>query len=96
LSSSIMSPWWLKCEVALPGTIRLRFALVNATTPDAAVNTVATYAPYVSTAHSLASLAFNKGVSFFAGTATAEALQPMLRTGGCCGRPWTSEAVLLL
>jgi hypothetical protein len=55
-----------------PGTLRLRFALVDATSPNAAVNTVATYAPYVSTASSLASLAFNKGVGFFAGTATAE------------------------
>jgi len=55
-----------------PGTLRVRIALTDATTPNAAVNTVATYAPYVSTAYSIASLAFNKGVGYFAGTAAAE------------------------
>lgn len=64
-----------------PGTLRLRFALVDADTPDAAVNTVATYAPYVSTAHSVAAFAFNKGVSYFAGTATAEAYATDAATG---------------
>jgi hypothetical protein len=54
-----------------PGTIRMRFALVDAKIPNSTENTVATYTPYVSTAHSLASLAFN-GVGYFAGTATAE------------------------
>ncbi len=44
------------------GTLRLRIALTDATTPNATVNTVATYAPYVSTAYSVASFAFNKGV----------------------------------
>jgi len=56
-----------------PNTIRLQFALVDAKIPDAAINTVATYTPYVSTAYSVASRVFNKGVGYFAGTATVEA-----------------------
>ena len=59
-------------RAASPNTIRLRFALVDAKIPDAAVNTVATYTPYVSTAYSVASRAFNKGVGYFSGTATVE------------------------
>jgi len=55
-----------------PNTMRLRFALVDAKIPNATVNTVATYAPYVSTAYSVTSFAFNKGVGYFAGTATVE------------------------
>jgi hypothetical protein len=64
-----------KCTLvrkASPNTIRLRLALVDADLPDAAINTVATYTPYVSTAYSVASRAFNKGVGYFAGTATVE------------------------
>ena len=49
-----------------PGTMRMRFALVDAKIPNSAVNTVATYTPYASTAYSLASLAFNNGVGYFA------------------------------
>ena len=33
---------------------------------------MATYAPYASSAYSVASLAFNKGVGYFSGTATGE------------------------
>ena len=55
-----------------PGTMRMRFALVDAKIPNATVNTVATYTPYASTAYDLASLAFNNGVGYFAGTASAE------------------------
>jgi hypothetical protein len=55
-----------------PGTMRMRFALVDAKIPNATVNTVATYTPYASTAYGLASLAFNNGVGYFAGTATGE------------------------
>jgi len=64
-----------RCEMVnspSPGTMRMRFALVDAKIPNATVNTVATYTPYASTAYSLASLAFNNGVGYFAGTATAE------------------------
>ena len=53
-------------------TVRLRFALTDAQQTDRAVNTVATYAPYVSTAASAASLLFNKGIGYFAGAANAE------------------------
>jgi hypothetical protein len=59
-------------RTASPNTLRLRFALTDAKFPNTAVNTVATYAPYVSTAYSVASFAFNKGVGYFAGTATVE------------------------
>jgi hypothetical protein len=55
------------------GTVKLNFALVDAHLPNAVVNTLATYAPYASTAYDLSSLAFNHGVGYFAGTATAEA-----------------------
>ncbi len=55
-----------------PGTLHLHFALVDTKEPNATINTVATYAPYASTAYSVASFAFNKGVGYFSGTATAE------------------------
>ncbi len=64
-----------RCQMASspsPGTMRMRFALVDAKIPNAAVNTVATYTPYASTAYGVASLAFNNGVGYFAGTATGE------------------------
>jgi Protein of unknown function (DUF3313) len=73
-----------RCEMvrtASTGTIRLRIALTDATTPDAKVNTVATFAPYVSTAYSVASLAFNKGVGYFAGTAAAEGYATDAKSG---------------
>ena len=73
-----------RCEMVRapsPGTLRVRIALTDATTPNAAVNTVATYAPYASTAYSLGSLAFNKGVGIFAGTAAVEGYAIDARTG---------------
>src|ERR1700737_3299614 len=42
-----------------PGTLRLRIALTDATTPNATVNTVATYTPYVSTGSGLAWRSFD-------------------------------------
>jgi hypothetical protein len=65
-----------------PGTIRMRFALVDAKIPNSTENTVATYTPYVSTAYSLASLACNNGVGYFAGTATAEGYGTDATNGG--------------
>jgi hypothetical protein len=44
--------------------MRMRFALVDAKIPNSTENTVATYTPYVSTAYSLASLAFNNGLGY--------------------------------
>jgi len=64
-----------------PGTLRMRFALVDAKLPNAAVNTVATYTPYASTAYGVASLAFNGGVGYFAGSATAEGYATDAKTG---------------
>lgn len=62
-------------------TLRIRIALADASSADATVNTVANYAPYASTAYTLGSLAFNKGVGFFAGTATVEGFATDGRTG---------------
>ena len=59
-------------QKAFPDTIYFRFALVDTTEPNAVINTVATYAPYASTAYSVASFAFNHGVGYFAGTATGQ------------------------
>lgn len=56
-----------------PNTIHFKIALVDAKEPNTAVNTVATYAPYVSTAYSLSSRLLHHGVGRFAGTATVEA-----------------------
>jgi hypothetical protein len=64
-----------------PNTVRLRLALTDAEKSDAAVNTVATYAPYVSTAASVAAIAFNDGVSYFAGSASAEGYMTDARSG---------------
>ena len=55
-----------------PNTMRMRFALVDATEPNMAINTIATFAPYWSTGYSVSSLLFNKGVGYFSGTATGE------------------------
>src|SRR5215472_16649589 len=63
------------CEMvqkAAPGTISFHFALVDTKEPNATINTIATYAPYASTAYSLASFTFNKGVGYFSGTATGQ------------------------
>ncbi len=68
-------------NTASPGTVHLRFALVDANPTNAAVTTVATYAPYVSTAYSAASIAFNHGVGYFAGTATVEGFARDATTG---------------
>ncbi len=64
-----------------PSTLRFKFALVDTKLPNATVNTVATFAPYVSTAYGAASLAFNGGVGYFAGTATAEGYAVDSRNG---------------
>jgi hypothetical protein len=59
-------------QVASPNTVHFHFALVDTKEPNPVLNTVATYAPYASSAYSVASFAFNKGVGYFSGTATGE------------------------
>jgi len=60
-------------QKASPNTLHFHFAIVDTKEPNAILNTVATYAPYgVSTAYSVASFAFNKGVGYFSGTAEGE------------------------
>jgi hypothetical protein len=64
------------CKVASapgPGVIRFHIALSDATASNGAVKTVATYVPYLNVAYKASSMAFNGGVGYFAGTATAEA-----------------------
>jgi len=69
-------------SLSRPGTMHLRVALTDAKTANVLLNTVATYAPYgVSTAYSLAALAFNNGIGRFAGTATAEEYATDATTG---------------
>ena len=68
-------------DKAGPGVLRLQFALTDATSSNATVKTVATYAPYVSGAYTAASVLFNKGVGYFAGTASSEAYGSDAATG---------------
>ena len=68
-------------QTASPGTLRMRFALVDAKATNATENTLATYTPYASTAYNLASLTFNNGVGYFAGTATGEGYATDARDG---------------
>jgi len=67
--------------IPVPGTVRFRFAIVDAKIPNATINTVATYAPYVSGVYNAASYAFNNGVGYFAGAATAEGYAVDAMTG---------------
>ena len=62
-------------------TVVLRFALTDANSTNAVVNTVTTYTPYLSTAVSAASLVFNGGVGYFTGTASAEGYATDASTG---------------
>lgn len=64
-----------------PGTLRIRVALIDAKATNPEITTVATYAPYLSTAYSAEAVAFNNGVGYFAGTATAEAYATDAATG---------------
>ena len=76
-----MKPHCRMARRAGADTLRVRFALVDAKVPNAAVDTVATYAPYESAAYGLASFAFNGGVGYFAGTATAESFATDTESG---------------
>ena len=64
------------------GTLRLRFAITDGQSSDAAASTVATYAPFVAAAYNVASRNFNKGVAYFAGNATVEGFATDGKTGG--------------
>jgi len=64
-----------KCKMTRqsgPGTAHMKIALVDATTTNAGLTTIATYVPYVSAAYAVASTGFNSGVGYFAGSATIE------------------------
>jgi hypothetical protein len=63
------------CNVAAapgPGVIQLNFALSDAVSSDGVTKTVASYVPYVNIAYKASSMAFNNGVGYFSGTASAE------------------------
>lgn len=60
-------------KTASPNTIHFKIALVDAKEPNTAINTVATYTPYLSTAYAVSSRLLHHGVGRFAGTATVEA-----------------------
>lgn len=62
-------------------TVRLQFALTDASQSEPVVNTVTTYTPYLSTAVSAASIAFNNGVGYFTGAASAEGYATNAKTG---------------
>lgn len=68
-------------NVAAPGTIQLRFAMVDATAPNPVLNTVATYTPYASSAYDAASFLLNNGVGYFAGSTTVEGYATDASTG---------------
>jgi hypothetical protein len=64
------------CHVARrpgPGVLQFHMALSDAVSSDGVTKTLASYVPYVNVAYKASSLAFNGGVGYFSGTATAEA-----------------------
>jgi hypothetical protein len=82
--SDVFSALSRSCKVAAapgPGVVRLRLALSDATASNAVVKTVANYTPYVNIAYKATSYAFNNGVGYFSGTATAEGYATDGRTG---------------
>jgi len=55
-----------------PGTLQISIELIDANVPDFFLNTLASYTPYLSIVYSATSFVFNKGVGYFAGSATME------------------------
>lgn len=55
-----------------PGTAIMRVAIIDATTPNKALDTISTYIPQVHTLDVLAGYAFDDGVAYFVGNATIE------------------------
>jgi hypothetical protein len=64
------------CRVARgpgPGVLQFHMALSDAVSSNGVTKTLASYVPYVNVAYKASSAAFNGGVGYFSGTATAEA-----------------------
>jgi hypothetical protein len=64
-----------------PGTMRWHIALVDATSVNPFLNTLSTYEPHVDLADVAAGYAFNHGVAYWAGEATAEGYARDATTG---------------
>jgi hypothetical protein len=64
-----------------PNTMRWRVALIDATSANPALNTVSTYIPQLHILDEAAGYAFNDGVAYFVGEATAEAYAKDASTG---------------
>ncbi len=73
-----------KCQMATepaPGTMRWRIALVDASSANPFLNTLSTYEPHVHLLDVLAGYAFNGGVAYWVGQATAEGYATDATTG---------------
>jgi len=55
-----------------PGTAIMRVAIIDATTPDKALNAISTYIPQAHALDLLSGYAFDDGVAYFVGNATIE------------------------
>ncbi len=65
-----------RCQMvttASPGTLTVRFALVEAEASNPALNTISTYVPQARILSTLGGYAFNSGAGVFTGSATIEA-----------------------
>jgi hypothetical protein len=65
-----------------PGTMRWRIALVDASSANPFLNTLSTYEPHVHLADLLLGYAFDGGVAYWVGAATAEGYAKDATTGG--------------
>jgi hypothetical protein len=64
-----------------PGTMRWRIAIVDATSANPFLNTLSTYEPHVHLLDVVAGYAFNSGVAYWVGQATAEGYAQDATTG---------------
>jgi hypothetical protein len=73
-----------RCEVVTepsPGTMRWHVALVDATSANPFLNTISTYEPHIHLLDVAAGYAFNDGVAYWVGEATAEGYARDATTG---------------
>jgi hypothetical protein len=90
-----------RCEMVTepsPRTMRWHVALVDATSANPFLNTISTYEPHIHLLDVAAGYAFDHGVAYWVGEATAEGYARMRRLACCSGkgrtsapapRPWT-------
>jgi hypothetical protein len=73
-----------RCQMvgeAAPGTLRVKVALVDAQSANPALNTISTYVPQIKLLDTVAGYAFNSGVAYWVGQATAQAYAKDATTG---------------